>query len=138
MSQPVLTVELPKEIYERVRRAAKGMKQPVETALVNIVKAAIPSLERVPVEYRAELEAMEDLGDEQLGEVVASALSPAQQRRLASLLNKNQCGPLTERDQKALAQLRSAADRLMLRRSYAYLLLKYRGHRVPSLVELRK
>ena len=56
MSHPVLTLELPEDVYERVRRAAKGMNQPVEKALVNIVRAATPSLEKVPAEYRAELE----------------------------------------------------------------------------------
>jgi len=30
MSQPQLTLQLPDDVYERVRRAAKGMKQPVE------------------------------------------------------------------------------------------------------------
>jgi hypothetical protein len=45
MIPSVLVLELPDDIYERVRRAAKGMKQPVEKALVNIVRAATPSLE---------------------------------------------------------------------------------------------
>ena len=66
MSHPVLTLELPEDVYERVRRAAKGMNQPLEEALVNIVRAATPSLEKVPAEYRAELEGMEDLGDDEL------------------------------------------------------------------------
>lgn len=66
MSHPVLTLELPEDVYERVRRAAKGMNQPVEKALVDIVRAATPSLEKVPAEYRAELEGMEDLGDDEL------------------------------------------------------------------------
>ena len=57
MSHPVLTLELPEDVYERVRRAAKGMNQPMEKALVNIVRAATPSLEKVPAEYRAELKA---------------------------------------------------------------------------------
>ena len=86
MSQPVLTLELPEDIYERVRRAAKGMNQPVEKALVNIVRAATPSLEKVPPEYRAELEAMEDLGDEDLWEISQSRLAPAKQRRLEQAL----------------------------------------------------
>jgi hypothetical protein len=67
-----------------------------------------------------------------------SVLPAAQQRRLASLLAKNRRGKLSERDEQALLRLRQAADEVMLRRSYAYLLLKYRGHRVPSLAELRK
>jgi hypothetical protein len=121
-----------------VRRAARGMKQPVETALVSIVKAATPSLERVPVEYRAELEAMEELGDAELWQAAESVLPPDRQRQLARLLEKNRRGKLTGRDQGTLTRLRLAADRLMLRRSYAYLLLKYRGHRVPSVAELRK
>ncbi|HEV3263637.1 MAG TPA: hypothetical protein VG013_42775 [Gemmataceae bacterium] len=136
MSQPVLTLELPEDIYERVRRAAKGMKQPVEKALVNIVRAATPSLEKVPREYRAELEAMEDLGDEELWKVSASRLAPAKQRRLANLLDKNQRGELTDRERQALTRLRADADRLMLQRSYAYLLLKYRGHQIPNLADL--
>jgi hypothetical protein len=137
MSPPVLTLELPAEIYERVRRAAKGMKQPVETALVNIVKAATPSLEKVPLEYRAELEALEDLSDHELWQVAERMMAPAQQRRLANLLDKNQRGQLTDRERQALSGLRASADRLMLRRSYAYLLLKYRGHRIPTLADLR-
>ena len=138
MSRPMLTLELPKDIYERVCRAARGMKQPVETALVNIVRAATPSLEKVPVEYRAELEALEDLGDDELWKVTESVFAPAQQRQLTRLLDKNQRAALNEREQRALAALRAAADRLMLRRSYAYLLLKYRGHQIPSLADLRK
>lgn len=138
MSRAVLTLELPEEIYEHVRRAAKGMKQPVETALLSIVKAATPSLERVPVKYREELEALEDLHDNELWKVTESALTPAQQRQLVSLLHKNQHGELKDREQKALMRLRACADRIMLRRSYAYLLLKYRGHRIPSLADLNK
>jgi len=131
MSQAVLTLKLPEEIYEQVRRAARGMKQPVETALVNIVRAATPSLEKVPLEYRAELEALEDLGDDELWRLAEAHLKPAQERRMASLLDRNRERTLTDREQRALHELRTAADRLMLRRSYAYLLLKYRGHRIP-------
>src|SRR5438477_11415441 len=106
MSQAVLTLELPEEIYERVRRAAKGMKQPVERALVNIVKAATPSLEKVPPEYRAELEAMEDLADEALWNAAQDRLAPVQQRRLDQLLNRSQRGELTDRQRQTLTELR--------------------------------
>ena len=133
MSHPVLTLELPEDIYESVRRAAKGMNQPVEKALVNIVRAATPSLEKVPAEYRAELEAMEDLGDEELWRISRNRPAPAKQRRLERLLCKNEQGELTDRERRALGELRADGDRLMLQRSYAALLLKYRGHRVPNI-----
>jgi hypothetical protein len=132
MSHPVLTLELPEDVYERVRRAAKGMNQTVEKALVDIVRAATPSLEKVPGEYRAELESMEDLGDDELWGISRTRFAPAKQRRMERLLDKHQRGELTDRERRAMAELRSAGDRIMLRRSYATLLLKYRGHRVPN------
>jgi hypothetical protein len=131
MSDPVLTLQLPADVYERVRRAAKGMNQPVERALVDIVRAATPSLEQVPAEYRAELEGLEDLGDNELWTIARSRPAPAKQRRLERLLDKNRRGELTDRERRALVELRGEGDRLMLRRSYAALLLRYRGHRVP-------
>jgi hypothetical protein len=138
MSRPLLTLELPDDIYERVRRAAKGMKQPVEKALVDIVRAATPSLEKVPPEHRPALEALEDLSDEELWKVSKKRLTAAKQRRLADLLDKNQRGELTDRERQALTKLRTAADRVMLERSYALLLLKYRGHRIPNRADLNQ
>lgn len=132
MGHPLLTLELPEDVYERVRRAAKGMNQPLEKALVDIVRAATPSLEQVPAEYRTELEALEDLGDDELWRIARSRPAPAAQRRLERLLDRNRSGELTDRDRRALGELRRQGDRLMLRRSYAALLLKYRGHRVPN------
>jgi hypothetical protein len=114
------------------------MKQPLELALAKIVEAATPSLEKVPPEYRAELESLEDLGDKQLLAVARSKPSAVEQRRLIRLLDKNQRGVLTEREQKTLAVIRAAADQQMLRRSYACLLLKFRGHRIPNLMDKRK
>jgi len=132
MSHPVLTLELTEDVYERVRRAAKGMNQPMEKALVDIVRAATPSLEKVPAEYRAELESLEDLGDDELWRISRSRFAPDKQRRMQTLLDKNERGELTDRERPAMADLRSAGDRLMLRRSHAALLLKYRGDRVPN------
>ncbi len=137
MSHPVRHLELPDDIYEHVRRAAEGMNQPLEKALVNIVRGATPSLEKVPPEYRPELEALEDLSDEELRKISRTLLAPAKQRRLERLLHKNQQGELTDRERQTLAGLRTDADRRMLRRSYAYLLLKYRGHRIPNLGDLQ-
>jgi hypothetical protein len=104
----------------------------VEKALADIVRAATPSLEKVPAEYRAELESLEDLSDDELWRISRSRFAPTKQRRMQGLLDKNQRGELTDRERQAMAELRSVSDRLMLWRSYAALLLKYRGHRVPN------
>jgi hypothetical protein len=136
-THPKLTLRLPHEVYESVRRAAKGMKKPLDQALVTIVAGAIPSLEKVPLSYRPELQAMEDLGDGALWKEATASALPAQERRLEILLQKNGRNSLSEDEQSELAVLRSAGDRRMLRRSYAYLLLKYRGHRIPRLADVQ-
>src|SRR5260221_8987623 len=110
MSQAVLTLQLPDDVYEHVRRAAKGMKEPVEKTLVKIVQAATPSLEKVPQAYRAELQALEDVSDARLWEVAGARLPLAKERRLASLLDKNQQGGVTAGARRALAALRKEAD----------------------------
>src|SRR5262249_55051074 len=114
MGQPALTVELPEDVYERLRRAAKGMNQPMEKALVKIVRAATPSLEKVPIEYRAELEEMEVLEDEALWKISRSRLAPAKQRRMEVLLAKNERGEVTDRERRAIEALRADGDHLML------------------------
>ena len=136
MAQQAITVELPYEVYERVQRTASGMQQPLEQALARIVTAAMPSLEKVPAAYRAELEALETLSDEDLWQVAQSQLPVGQQNQLTRLQRKHQRGIITVREQQALTRLRTEIDRVMLRRSYAYLLLKCRGHRIPTWTEL--
>jgi len=57
MSRQAITVELPEEVYRHVKRAAEGMKRPVERVLASIVQGATPSLEKVPAQYRSDKEA---------------------------------------------------------------------------------
>ena len=132
MSVHPVVVELPEDIYERVERAAKGLGQPIQQALVRIVEAGLPSLAKVPPEYRSELEALETLGDEELWAIAQSEMPDDQQERLDQLLQKNQAEGLSVAEQEELDRLHAEANRLLLRKSYAHLLLKWRGHSVPE------
>ena len=133
MSIHPVVVELPTDIYERVERTAKGLKQPVQQALMKIVEAGLPSLAKVPPEYQPELEAMEAMSDEELWETARSEMATAKQDRLDYLLQKNQAEGLSEVEQKELNRLHAETNRLTLQKSYAYVLLKWRGHQVPKL-----
>jgi hypothetical protein len=53
------------------------------------------------------------------------------------LLRKNEEGELSAAERQELTRLLEAADQLMLRKAYAWSLLRWRGQRVPSLEELR-
>lgn len=43
---------------------------------------------------------------------------------------------LTPEERQELTNLRLAADHLMLRKAYAWSVLRWRGHRLPALKEL--
>ena len=53
--------------------------------------------------------------------------SSPHQRQVAKLLQKNQQGVLTRRENELLARFRMEIDCMVIRRSYAYLLLKSQG-----------
>ena len=132
-----LTVKLPDAVYERVVHTAAGWKQPVEKALVHLIKLGLPPLD-VPAEFEADLKALEALDDDALWEVLKSKVPPATQRKLHRLLDKNQAETLTAPERQKLDGLQQEADRTMLCKAHAALLLKWRGHRIPTLKELRK
>lgn len=133
MSAYPVVVRLPESIFERVKRTAKGLRQPVQQTLVKIVEAGLPSLAKVPLEYRPEIKALEAMSDERLEKIARSEMPAVQQRQLEHLLQKNQAGGLSEAEQRSLGQLHAEANRLVLHKSYVYVLLKWRGHQVPSL-----
>jgi hypothetical protein len=80
---------------------------------------------------------MEALSDEKLWKIAESTAPEKDQNAIARLLRKNRGPALTEREQQSLARLINETDRLALRKSYAYLLLKYRGHRIPTTSEIK-
>jgi hypothetical protein len=133
----ILMLELPEALYETVKRAAAAMKQPIEKAVAHIIELGLPPLD-APTEFEEDLKALEALDDEALWEVLFSKVSLATQRKLHWFLEKNQSGTLTERERIQLDTLQQEADKVMLRKAHAAVLLKWRGHCIPTLKELRK
>jgi hypothetical protein len=113
------------------------MKQPLEKAVAHIIEFGLPPLDS-PTGFEADLQVLEALDDEALWDVLFSKVSPATQRKLHRLLEKNQAGTLTERERLQLDALQQEADLVMLRKAHAAVLLKWRGHCIPTLEELRK
>jgi len=95
--------------------------------LVTVLKSSLPALDGLSHEIATQLTALESLDNEHLLQVARGILPPSQQRRLSALLKKNQAGKLTARERVALDDLVSEAELLMLRKSHAYALLKWRG-----------
>jgi hypothetical protein len=76
---------------------------------------------------------MDRLSDDDLWEIVQLHKSATEVAQYDELLARNQAGPLTDAERVELNDLRSAAERLMLRKAHSAALLRWRGHAVPSL-----
>ena len=63
-------------------------------------------------------------------------LVPLQYERHIELLRQNGENQITAAEREELSDLRQAADWLMLRKAYAWSILRWRGARIPALEEL--
>ena len=79
---------------------------------------------------------MQTLSIEQLLEIAYSKIPLPEQEHHLELLDKNQTGIITGEESEALKLMRLAADRLMLKKAYAWAILKWRGYPIPKLEEL--
>ena len=134
-----VTISLPEKVYSRLRHAAEIAGKPIhEFAAHSLEDNFPPLLDMIPSRYQDDLRAMEKLSDEELWVITRSKADEKPQRQHRRLLNKSKTPNLTEPERQTLTELRESADHLMLRKSYAFLLLKWRGYRLPSLAELER
>ncbi len=133
-----ITLELPDTIYLPAKRMAEVAHRPLAEVLVSALQASLPSLEGLPPALMEELAALEKLDDHALWKVMLSQVPLEQQQKLARTLSKSKLKKLTLADKAEVTALQEAADRVMLRKARAAVLLRFRGRRLPTLAELRK
>jgi hypothetical protein len=134
---PSVAVNLPESLYRRLERLAEPMGRPVESLVVQALADSLPPLpDDLPVEVREALVSLETLDDERLWQMVRAMATPAQQERLIELQEKHRQSVATPAEEDERARLSQAADLVMLRKAYAAVLLKWRGHQLPTVAEL--
>jgi len=132
-----LTLSLPEPVYRYLEQMAAATRRPVEqVAQESIVGNLPPSVATMPAEVQGELLKLQTRPIDELQRIAASQVSPVQQARHQQLLEKNASGTLTLAERDELAALRTLADHLMLRKAYAWAVLRWRGQSVPALHEL--
>lgn len=128
-----ITVRLPEETLERFRHGAGAARKPLEEFLVDrLVETVPPAVEDLSSALRDELRSLERLDDRTLRRLAQSRLPAERQRRYSRLLAKNARGTLTAGEQSQLKVLGDEARSLTLKKAHAYLVLKWRGHAIPS------
>jgi uncharacterized protein YjbI with pentapeptide repeats len=129
------TTRLPEELKAPEHWAESD--QPLEVlAAQSITSNLPPSPDNAPPEMQAELLRMQTLSIDELLEIAQAQIKSEQQARHTALLEKNQTDEISPEERQELSELRSSVDRLMLRKAYAWAVLRWRGHRIPSLNEL--
>lgn len=129
-----VTVDLPLPLYHFLQRLAEQTRQPVEKLVAQSVAGNLPpSVDNLPSEMQAELLALQWQPLEELQRIAQAQVAPEQQERHLLLLGQDN---LTSTEQTELAQPRPQADQLMLRKAYAWAVLRWRGYHTPRLDEI--
>ena len=137
MASQRVTIELSDAIFRQLARIAEVTQQSLETlAAQSIVGNLPPFPENAPPEIQTELLQLQTLSIDELLKVAQAQVDSNQGGRHQRLLEKNQVSQLTSAEQQELAELRTHMDRLMLRKAYAWSVLRWRGYRMPTLEEL--
>ncbi len=138
MAQTV-TLQLPDNIYYHAKRAAEATQKAIEEVLITHLSSTVPPLvDEMTSPFKEELRELETISDDELVELTKKELSIAQQKKYARLLRQNSRGTITSKGEQELEDLQTEADRFMLKRAYAYNLLKWRGHSIPSLKDIEE
>ena len=95
-----------------------------------------PTIDYAPIEIQNQLIAMQQLTIDELLKITQSQIPKSQQEIHLQLLEKNQNNQLSESDQLLLQSLRMNADYLMIKKAYAWSLLKWHNYSIPNLNQL--
>ena len=128
-----ITLQIPDALYQRLVNTAQATERSLEAVMLHALQiGSPPNWSDVPEEFQADLAALDKLEDETLWPIAQSQKNAEEMERHYWLLAQNQERSLTDAEQIELNQLKTIADRFMLRKAHAAALLKWRGYAVPQ------
>jgi len=133
-----ITLTLPDLLFEPVQRIARATNQPVEAVLVKALQVSLPSLDGLSSDLLEALDGLEDMDNTVLERVMREHVGTDAQDELAELFDKLQAGQASRSEVARIDELRREADRVMLRKARAAVILRFRGERIPTEAELRR
>lgn len=132
MALDTITIHLPDDLHRRLERMAETTGQPLERLIVRTLLSSLPALpDELPPASRDALETLESLTDAELWRITRATFPEDQYKRVTILREQRRNGTLRPNDQRELDRLLEEADLLTLKKAYAAVLLRWRGHRLP-------
>ncbi len=122
-----VAVTLPDEVYHRAERLAQLTNRKIAEILADTIELSLPpfSFQSGPVRPIAEL------SDEEVLALTELQMEPDQDRRLSTLLDKQQAGVLTEAERAELLALMQVYQEGLLQKAQALREAVQRGLREP-------
>jgi len=137
MTTQSVTLQLSEPVFRYLLQLATSTRRPLEQLVRQSVEGNLPPpVTNAPPEMQTELLGLQLLSVEELLLVANSQIDPEQGERHLSLLEKNGEAGLTPEQAAELDVLRLAADRLLVRKAYAWAVLRWRGYPTPALEQL--
>jgi hypothetical protein len=122
MNTQAITIDLPEAIVQQLIRLAEITRQPIESLVAqSIVSNLPPMMEMGAPEMQRELQT---LSIDDLLTIANSQIDPVMHQQHVELLGKNQQGTLTALERETLMEYQDLCDRLMLRKAYAWSVLR--------------
>ncbi len=132
-----ITLNLPDELLQRYQQGANVARKALEDFIAErLDDTTLPLADSLPTYLQLELEELEKADDDTLWEIAGSHLSDTLQKEYDYLLVQKNERELTTHEENHLHTVGEEARRLMLKKSHAYMLLKWRGHTIPTLDNL--
>jgi hypothetical protein len=133
MLAETVTLQVPDALYQRLVKTARVTKRSLEEVMIHALRVGSPpTWDDAPAEFQPDLAAMDQLDDESLWRIARSRKSQNEMVRYEELLDQSKRKALNDSERKELNVLREEADRFMLRKSHAAVLLRWRGHDVSG------
>ena len=120
-----MTVELPSNIFERLRRIAREQRRSINDIARDLISNALLDL---PQDVKVELATFANLSDDVLWLLARSTLRRDQRKELAQLNEEAQRRSLTDVEEQRRQVLLDQYHRVIVRRAEAARLLKSRGY----------
>ena len=123
--------ELQEPLYCSARRIAGATKRPIEEIVQANLHHTLPPLDDVAADEAELLARMSTSDDASLWQEAKAVFQPEIRSEFQELLNDKRDGELKDSDKLRLRSHMDEYGRLLVRKSYAWLLLARRGYSVP-------
>lgn len=132
MIEQTITLKLPEILYRRLVDTAKATRRTFDEVMLHALwVGSPPAWDDVPAEFQRDLAEMDRLDDDALWKIARAQKAESEMAEYDELLEKNQQGGLNVSERAKLEKYRNEAERFMLRKAHAAVLLRWRGHSAP-------